>query len=192
MRGLLSHTELAELVANGVIDAPLENINPASIEVTLGNRFYIEKPQPWIVTKDTKAIELFTDLANKQNISLELVELKDGEMLVLKPGQVALAETVETFNLPNNITAEYVLKSSQARNFWAHQLAGFCDCGWHNSKLTMEFKNDSEHGYLALTPGQKCGQMKFVMVTEVPEDKSYAVVGQYNHQTEVTASKGIR
>ncbi len=189
---LLSYTELLNIVADGVIDAPLKHINPASIEVTLGNSFYIEKRVPWIVNKETKAVELFTDLANKQNIRLEKIILGDGEMLILRPGQVALAETVEEFNLPNNLTAEYVLKSSQARNFMSHENAGFCDAGWHSSKLTMEFKNSSEYGYLMLTPGQKCGQMKFVRVTEVPEDKSYAVVGQYNHQKSVQESKGLR
>lgn len=189
---LLSHNELTRLVESSVIDAPAENINPASIEVTLGHRFYIEKPKPWIIDAETKATELFTDIAKKENISLELVELKEGQMLVLRPGMFCLAETVEMFNLPNHIVAEYVLKSSQARNGWQHLLAGYADPGWHNSRLTMEFKNETEQSYLILTPGQKCGQMKFYVVTEVPEDKSYAVVGQYNNQETVQASKGVR
>ena len=188
---LLSYVELIELVKSGVIDAPEKNINPASVEVTVGNRFYIEKPAPWIIKRDTLAIDLVTDLSKKQNISLELIELEDDEVFVLKPGQVCLAETVEQFNLPNDIVSEFSLKSSQARNFWSHELAGYCDPGWHGSKLTMEYKNSSQHGYLAITPGQKGGQMKFVRVTEVPEDKSYAVVGQYNKQTKVQQSKGI-
>ena len=192
MSGLLSYNRLVLLVENKVIDAPLSHINPASIELTLGHRFYVESEKPWIITRDTMAIDLFTDLANKKNIAMDLVELNHGEMLVLKPGQVALAETCETFNLPNNIVSEFVLKSSQARNFLGHQLAGYGDPGWHNSKLTMEFKNDSNHGYLVLTPGMKAGQAKFTEVEEVPADKSYAVVGNYNNQTTVQASKGLR
>jgi dCTP deaminase len=147
---------------------------------------------PWVITRDTKAIDLFTDLGNKKNISLELVELKEGEMLVLKPGQVCLAETQEAFNLPNNIVAEFVLKSSQARNFLGHELAGYADPGFHNSVLTMEFKNDSQHGFLIMEPGKKVGQCKFYEVDEVPEDKSYAVVGQYNNCSSVSESLGIR
>lgn len=189
---LLSYNKLVLLVQNKVIDAPLDAINPASVELTLGNEFYIERPQPWIINKDTLASELFTDLSNKQSISMEKITLNDGELMVLRPGQVVLATTSEEFNLPNNIVSEYVLKSSQARNFMSHMLAGYGDPGWHSSKLTMEFKNASEHGYLILRPGMKAGQCKFTEVEEVPADKSYAVTGQYNNQTSVQASKGIR
>ena len=184
---------LLNLVRANVINAPVENINPASVEVTLGNRFYVERISPvWVVTDDTKASDIFVNLHRKENAKFDLVELNPGCKLVLKPGAFVLAETVEEFNLPNDIVAEYVLKSSQARNGWGHLLAGYADPGWHNSRLTMEFKNYSQDQYLTVEPGQKCGQMKFYLVDEVPEDKSYRVVGQYNNQTSVTASKGIR
>jgi dCTP deaminase len=190
---LLSYEPLKDLVENGVIDAPIENINAASIEVTLGNRFYIEQICPvWVIHENTKASELFINLHKKQNAMLELVTLNDDECMVLKPGAFVLAETVEYFNLPDNIVADYVLKSSQARNGWGHQLAGFCDPGWHSSRLTMEFTNDTQDQYLVIKPGQKCGQMKFHIVEQVPDDKSYRIVGQYNHQHGVTSSKGIR
>lgn len=190
---LCSYTELTELVRRRVIDAPYENINPTSIEVTLGNRFYIEQIKPvWVIDAKTKATDLFVNLHKKENARLELIQLEPGQQLVLKPGSFVLAETVEFFNLPDDIVAEYVLKSSQARNGWGHQLAGYCDPGWHGSRLTMEFTNDSQDQYLVIEPGQKCGQMKFYVVEEVPHDKSYRVVGQYNHQTGVQASKGIR
>lgn len=190
---LQSYRKLCQVIQRNIIDAPIENVNPTSIEVTLGNRFYIEKIQPvWIITEKTAAQDLFVGLHRKENALLELIELNPGEKLVLKPGCFVLAETVEIFNLPDDLAAQYVLKSSQARNGWGHQLAGYCDPGWHGSRLTMEFTNDTQDQYLTIEPGQKCGQMKFYEVEQVPGDKSYRVVGQYNQQTTVTASKGIR
>lgn len=190
--GLLSFKKLRSIVFNKVITSTDAHINPASVEVTLGNKFYVEDFSPWIIKDKTSATDLFTDVCKKQNIKLKLIVLEDDEILVLRPGMFVLAETQEFFNLPDNMVAEYVLKSSQARNGWQHLLAGYCDPGWNNSKLTMEFVNESQNGYLLLRPGMKCGQMKFYEVEEVPEDKSYRVVGQYNNQTEVQQAKELR
>jgi len=178
---ILTHDELLQLDA---IDAPVEHINPASIEVTLGRRFYIERNDPWIVRPGVSVVDFF-----KRDLPLQLVELAEGESMLLKPGAFALAETQEWFDLPLNIVAEYVLKSSQARRAWGHLLAGYCDPGWHGSRLTMEFVNHSQFEPLLLTPGVKCGQMKFHAVTPVPEDKSYRVTGRYNNQTTVQSAK---
>jgi dCTP deaminase len=189
---LLSFKKLRSIVFNKTITSNDQNINPASVEVTLGNRFYVEDNEPWVIKANTLATELFTDLGKKQNIKLKLIVLEDDDALVFRPGMFVLAETKEVFNLPDNLVAEYVLKSSQARNGWQHLLAGYCDPGWHNSILTMEFVNESQNGYLLLRPGMKCGQMKFYEVEEVPEDKSYRVVGQYNNQTEVQQAKQLK
>jgi len=66
-----------------------------------------------------------------------------------------------------------------------------CDPGWHNSRLTLELKNNGEYHSLLLRAGMKIGQMKFYRVKPVPEQHSYAVKGRYNNTTEVTGSKGV-
>lgn len=177
---LLSYNELVKLVEEGVIDAPIENINSSSIDVTLGDTLLVEVPVPNLI-----------DLPEKKSAVMhELVMDENG--YIVSPGEFYLATTRETFNLPNNIVAEYVLKSSQARNGMLHALAGYCDPGWHDSKLTMEFYNGLRYQSHLIKPGMKCGQVKFYRVEEVPADKSYSVTGQYNGQQSVTASKGIR
>ena len=177
---LLSYLELVDLVEKGVIDAPMENINSSSIDVTLGDTLLIEAKLPILIDLPEKKSAVFH----------ELVMTEEG--YIVSPGEFFLATTRETFNLPNDIVAEFVLKSSQARNGMLHALAGYCDPGWHNSKLTMEFYNGLRYQSLRIKPGMKCGQVKFYRVSEVPQDKSYATVGQYNNQQSVQASKGIR
>jgi dCTP deaminase len=178
---LLSYNELVSLVESGVIDAPIENINSSSIEVTFGHEIMIED----------NFIPCCVDLSKKKIPNMKTIQMQD-EGFIIEPGQWFLATTQETFNLPNDIVAEFVLKSSQARSGLNHLLAGYCDPGWNNSKLTLEFHNVNRWHSLLIKPGIKAGQVKFYRVKEVPENKSYAVVGQYNNQTSVTASKGIR
>lgn len=181
---LLSYNELVKLVEKGVINADPENINAASIDITLHNEVLVEVP--------TGADEPLIDLKNKQTIGTYTVQLPNDIYYPLDPGQFILASSVETFNLPNDIACEYKLKSSLARSGLQHMLAGWCDPGWTNSRLTLELKNVTQHHVLALRPGMKIGQMVFFRCEPVPKKQSYAVKGQYNNQEKVTNNKGLR
>lgn len=178
---LLSYLELCELVDAGVINAPMENVNGSSIDLTLDKIIRIER-----IIKNN-----LIDLSAKESINtVELKIPKHGFELL--PGGFVLASSAETFNLPVDISAEFKLKSTQARNGLAHILAGHCDPGWKNSKLTLEFHNVTRFHTLLLKPGMKCGQVIFHRVKAVPYDKCYEIRGQYNNQQAVQAAKGLR
>lgn len=176
---LLSHDELVELVKTGVITADLSRVNGASIDITLDNDIKIESTNGKIV-----------DLIAKDNINMISLNIDEGYALV--SGEFILASSREVFNLPDNISCEYKLKSSMARNGLEHLNAGWCDCTWSNSKLTLELKNMTKNHVLWLTPGMGIGQMVFFKHAPISAEKSYAVVGQYNNQNGVTESKGLR
>ena len=91
------------------------------------------------------------------------------------------------FNLPDDISAQFVLKSSRAREGLNHLLAGWCDPGWNNSKLTLELKNERRYHGLHLYPNLKIGQMVFHRMSNVPA-LSYAVTGNYNNHLRVMPS----
>ena len=177
---LLAHDELIELVEQGVITADLSQVNGSSIDLTLDKIIRVERKQYQII-----------DLLAKENIYTEEIEL-DELGYILSPGEFILASSVEVFNLPNDITAEYKLKSSQARNGMAHLLAGHCDSGWSGSKLTLEFHNVNIFHGLLIKAGMRCGQIIFHRHKPVPDHANYAVTGQYNNQSKVQESKGIR
>jgi dCTP deaminase len=105
----------------------------------------------------------------------------------LMPGQFILAATIEQFNLPSNLTAQFMLKSSRAREGLEHLLAGYCDPGWHGSKLTMELHNSRQLWPLDLWPGMRIGQMIFQYMWQPPAI-DYAACGHYNNDPDVTAS----
>lgn len=177
---LITHTELCELVEQGVItNVNPEQINSASIDVTLADGYLLEG-----CPKDRNPILL----GEKDTPSMR----KASGWLTLAPGEFALAATEQIFHLPNDIAAIYVLKSSMARAGLNHLNAGYCDPGWNGSALTMEFHNTLRHHSLVLRPGDKCGQMYFFRGEVVPELQSYAVRGQYNADSGVQASRGVR
>jgi dCTP deaminase len=181
---LLSYIELVELIEQGVINAPVENVNASSIDITLDDVIMYEP-------EDIGSDELI-DISRKESIYLDRWDMSEEDAFMLEPSEFVLASSREVFNLPNNISAEYKLKSTMARNGLEHLNAGWCDAGWHGSKLTLELKNMTRHQSLILRPGMKIGQVVFFKHTEVPDHASYATKGRYNGQTEVTASKGIK
>ena len=177
---LLSYFDLVGLIEQGVVTASLDNVNASSIDITLGGTIMVEK----------RGRNNIVDLANRESVGMELLELDDRGYLI-NPDEFILASSCETFNLPDNISAEYKLKSSMARNGLEHLNAGWADAGWSNSKLTLELKNMTQTHRLRIRPGMKIGQMVFFKHAPVPDHASYAVKGRYNNQASVTASKGV-
>jgi len=180
---LLSYNKLNELIFAGVITADPENVNSASIDLTLDNVIHFE------ALNESKSTVV--DLAKKESISTRSHEMTEDGFVIL-PGQGILAASREIFRLPTNISAEYKLKSTMARNFLEHLNAGWCDAGWNGSKLTLELVNLNRYHSIRIRPGMKIGQIVFFEHEHVPADKSYAAKGQYNGDTVVTPSKGLR
>lgn len=168
----LSYHELTELVDNGVItNVTPDRINAASIDVTLHDTIWVES------NLSTKRI---IDLAAKPREFPEYVVRTIKDSYPLRPNDFILAATNETFNLPDDICAEYRLNSSLARAGLNAALAMWCDCGWNNSQLTLELKNWTSLHTLLLRPGMKIGQMIFHRVKPIPAERSYRVLGSYN------------
>jgi dCTP deaminase len=141
-------------------------LNPASLDVRLGPNLMIEvRDQPELMR-------------------IDISERTEDDPYLLLPGEVCLAETIEQFDLPDDVSAEFVLKSSRARDFYGHMLAGWCDPGWHGSKLTLELKNERRYHSLPLYPNLKIGQMVFFRMSAIPL-KSYALTGHYNNHDTV-------
>jgi len=195
---ILSYNRLVQLVEQGIITANKKQINGSSIDITLHNLIRVEDPQ----ALQNKPI----DLAIKGSIatiefdmsknSLDKHDPQDSSInkcgYILRPDEFILASSIEFFNLPNNISAEYKLKSTMARNALEHFNAGWCDATWNGSRLTLELKNMSRYHKLIIRPGMPIGQVIFYEHEAVPDHKAYKNCGQYNNQITVTESKGIR
>lgn len=178
---LITYNGLIELVERGVITGvPLEHVNAASIDVTLGRWLWSEDPRGGTV-----------HLKNKDAPHLVKYDLLHNDYR-LTPGEFVLAQTQEMFFLPNDIACEFRLKSSTARSGIDQSFAAWCDPGWHGSVLTLALRNNWSHHEVVLSYGTKIGQMVFLQGEEVPESHSYAAKGQYNHCATAQPSRGNR
>lgn len=170
---MLPDYEIHHLCSKHAMVVPFdpELVNPASLDVLLGDRLMVEVPE------------------RPELQILGISHHTQADPYWLAPGEFALAETHEIFNLPDFIAAQFVLKSSRAREGLEHLLAGFCDPGWHGSRLTLELCNARRLHSIPIWPGMKIGQMVFHKMDAIPA-KTYAVTGRYNGDLGVTASRG--
>lgn len=178
---LLSYVELCELVERGVITGVDPScINASSIDIHLGDTLIVERP-----TERYAVVDPF----KRTNFPQTKVILTGDNYYDMQPGEFVLAHSIEVFHLPNDISAEFRLKSSGARSGLNNLFACHCDAGWHGSTLTLELHNCLRFTNIRLTPGMPIGQMLFHRHTEVPEHRSYATVGRYNNDKTVQEVK---
>lgn len=170
---LISYNELCGFVERGVI-TPVDpkDINGTSIDVHLGPKILVERRYP---ERSCPTVSL----RDKGNVSWIEIDISK-DHYDLQPGEFILAHTVEVFDLPADISAEFKLNSSGARIGLDNALATWADPRWHGSTLTLELKNNTRHHVIRLHHGCRIGQMIFHRSEPVPEEKSYAVRGRYN------------
>ena len=175
---LLTYYRLQNLLSQGVIHGAKPNsVNGGSIDVHLADKFLAEPVQP-------PGMLRFLGLDKREGPDWEEVVASTGTF-TMRPGQFALASTRETFNLPPNICALFVMKSSLARCGLDQMNAAWCSPGWHGSALTLELLNVTRSHALVLRPGMTIGQMVFFEGEEVPEHMLYSRRGAYNNQPAV-------
>jgi dCTP deaminase len=146
-------------------------VNPASLDVRLGSTLLIESAQ------------------SRELLPYPLEGHTQENPYWLAPGQFCLAQTVEMFHLPPTVAAQFMLKSSRAREGLEHLMAGYCDPGWSGSVLTLELHNSRQLHPIALWPGMRIGQMVLHRMASTPE-RDYRETGRYCGDTTVQASKG--
>ncbi|MGA0375469.1 MAG: dCTP deaminase [bacterium] len=148
-----------------------ELLNPASLDVVIGSQLMME-------VADTPELQ-----------RLDISDRTAEDPYLLLPGEFVLTETFETMNIPSDISAQFVLKSSRAREGYQHMLAGWAEGGFHGSKLTLEIQNARRHHPLPIYPNLKIGQMVFFEMSGGGPEQDYSVTGRYNNTTQVTPSK---
>lgn len=169
---LLSYNEIVDLINAGVITGvqSLDAVNAASLDVHLGPELLVE----------TCGGPAVIDYSKRERPGFRKETIDPERGVLVLPGSFVLAQTVEMFHLPNDISAVYKLKSSMARVGLEHLNSGWCDAGWSGSVFTLALKNVTQFHCIRLHVGDSIGQVVFFRHTEVPEHASYANRGRYN------------
>ena len=168
---ILSDKTIRELLSAGQLSIdPLEDIQiqPASVDVRLGNSFSVIKSGNNILKMDAP-IEYYSITA---------------ESFLLLPKHFVLATTVEYFRLPDNLTAFVEGRSSIGRLGLFIQNAGWVDPGFEG-EITLELFNASDHA-IELCTGRRVGQLVFAQMS-CNAEKPYR--GKYQGQRNATGSR---
>ncbi len=140
-------------------------INPASIDVTLGDEILVENDNggftPFNIKKQT---------------------------FYMPPGGFILASTAEWVRIPNSMECVFQLKSSRGREGYDHALAGYVDPGFHGN-ITLELSNLRRFKELPLSAGMRIGQLRFMKLDSAPV-RPYSLTGHYHGDVGVQESKG--
>ena len=150
---------------------PLEEnqIQPASIDIRLGNTFSIVEDTPsGIVTLDKP-------IAYK--------EIK-AQRYILLPGQFVLAATMEYIDLPNDLTAFVEGRSSLGRIGLFIQNAGWVDPGF-SGEITLELYNANRCA-IELQAGRRIGQLVFA---QMDQEAKHPYNGKYQGQRGAVGSR---
>lgn len=177
---LQSYFELLELVQSGVITGldSIDQVKGSSIDVRLGKTIQKEYDGHHIVS-----------LAERNMVSAWTIDITEDGYYDLKPGEFILAHTMEKFNMPDNLSATFHLKSTCARMGIGHLLAVHIDPGFNNSVLTLEMHNVTRYHSIRLRAGDHIGQILFWSHKEVPPHASYRNNGRYNNDLTVSGVK---
>lgn len=152
-----------------VSGADMSQINPASINIRLGDTFL--SPQ------ETHGPIFLGD-------KVKYVKHKSVDSKIIIPhGAFLLATTIERIRLPGNISAFVQGRSSIGRMGLSVQNAGFVDPGF-DGHITLELKNDNPNGII-LRVGYPVAQLIFFKTVKV----SHLYEGKYQGQVEATGSR---
>lgn len=169
--GVLPDFEIVCLARRGMVNPyDPELVNPASLDVRLGENLLIED-------KQSPELQPFSIAGHTKE-----------EPFMLQPHEFVLAETLERFEIPNVVAGQLALKSSRAREGIEHLMAGYVDPGY-TGRLTLELQNARSLHPVPLWPGMRIGQIVFHKMSLLP-NKDYSVTGRYQGDLKVQASKG--
>ena len=155
-------------------------VQPASIDVRLDNQFRVFNQHAYT----------HIDPAVEQPDLTRAVEVAPGEAFTLHPGQFALASTLESVTLADDLAARFEGKSSLGRlGLLTHATAGFIDPGFEGH-ITLELACVAPMPIL-LWPGMKVGQLCFTELTSAAQHPygSVEAGSRYQGQQGPTASR---
>ncbi len=163
MTVLSDATIRAEIAAGRIGLDPFDpaNVQPASVDVRLGNEFRVHR--------NWKASHI--DPFERNEDLMEAMNVPDGEAFILHPGEFALGHTFETLTLPDDLVAQVNGKSSLGRiGLQVHSTAGWVDPGW-SGQIVLEFSNVSRLP-CRLRPGMRVAQFVFLRMDR-PVERGY-------------------
>lgn len=164
-----------------------DKIKGISVDLRLDNRFRVfsHHTAPFIDLSGPKdEVQKIMD-----TVMGDEVLIAEGEAFFLHPGELALATTLESITIPDNLVAWLDGRSSLARlGLMVHVTAHRIDPGWHG-QIVLEVFNSGKLP-LALRPGMDICAINFETLSS-PAEKPYntRADAKYKNQRGPTSSR---
>jgi dCTP deaminase len=165
---ILSDRDIRERLARGDLKiGPLEDpelqIQPASVDVRLGDEFIVYRPSQ-VACLDPRDPSTLSAAAERLTVA-------PGQGFILHPGEFGLGATVEEVTIPNDLVATVDGRSSIGRlAVVVHATAGFIDPGF-SGQITLELSNIGPIP-VRLWPGMRVAQIVLHQLSS-PADRPY-------------------
>ena len=158
---ILSDRDIRKALESGriVIEPEVDldvHLGSCSIDFRLGNTFMVFEHSQ----------HSFIDPRHPQSIgeAMRTIEVADGDHFIMQAGDFALASTVESLRLPDDLVARLEGRSSIARlGITVHSTAAVFEPGWIGT-ATMELSNLGRMA-VALYPGMRICSFTFEQMT---------------------------
>ncbi|MDI9408722.1 MAG: dCTP deaminase [Candidatus Pacebacteria bacterium] len=147
------------------VDIPFNidtQLQPASIDLRLGKVFWKPTSKSRICLREANRLNISPDKAWKK------IEAREGETIILKPGQMLLARTLERFSIPNQYAGKIEGRSSFSRiGLSIHCSGDFINPGYVGN-MTLQLYN-SGIAPIELVPSLPICQLIIIQLSSTPE-----------------------
>lgn len=164
---ILVDSKISEYISKGKIGVKpfdSDNIQQTSLDVTLGDEFKIMKRSEYLIISPFE-----------KDVDHKLKFARHHDQVILKPGELLIAHTVEEITLPNDVCAEVQGKSTLARHgIVVHLTADKIHPGW-KGQIVLEIVNNGPNDIL-LKKGNSIGTITFFQLDQEvnkPYDSKY-------------------
>lgn len=160
---ILSNEEISKLILKGdlVFTPSLDSfqIQQHSIDLRLGFSFLL--PKSWEMTNEGR-VALKTDHLQPDRYTRQsmLIELEEGQVFDILPGEYVAVTTLEKIKLPTNLMGVLYPRSSVNRRGLSVDLTGIVDAGYEGN-LVIPVRNNTQFQVIRLYPGERFCQIVF-------------------------------
>ena len=154
---ILDRIRKGEMVFSPEIDR--FQIQQHSVDLRLGFSFLI--PKAWELTNEGR-VAVRTDHLDLDHTKMRhnLVELEEGQVFDILPGEYVAVTTLEKIKLPNDMMAILYPRSSVNRRGLSIDLTGVVDAGYEGN-LLIPLRNNTQSQVIRMYPGERICQVVF-------------------------------
>lgn len=168
---ILSGDEIIERIRDKSLDFCPEidrfQIQQHSVDLRLGFTFLI--PKAWEFNDHGRVAVMIDHLdLNHRNERHTLLELEEGQVFDILPGEYVAVSTLEKIRLPSNIMGVLYPRSSVNRRGLSIDLTGIVDAGFEGN-LLIPVRNNTQSQVIRLYPGERFCQIVFEEISGSPK-----------------------